>query len=290
MRHFRKLFVIAVLNVALASTAAAQATRTWVSGVGDDVNPCSRTAPCKTFAGAIAKTAVGGEIDALDPGGFGAVTITKSITIDGSAGLASVLVAGTNGIVVNGTGIVVVLRRLSITAVGTPGLTGINFMGGGALHVEDCVISGFSTSAISAVPADTGAKLYVKGTTIRANAGTGIHVGQSVLATIEKSQVNGSSVGLDVADSAKVSVHDSVFAGNVTGVLAAGASQINIEHGLVANNNVGVQANATVRLSEVMVSNNTSTGVAGSVVSFGNNRIAAGNGADGSPASTVPQQ
>jgi hypothetical protein len=68
-----------------AAPAQAQATRTWVSGVGDDANPCSRTAPCKTFAGAISKTAPGGEIDALDPGGFGALTITKSITIDGAA-------------------------------------------------------------------------------------------------------------------------------------------------------------------------------------------------------------
>src|SRR5438132_2856778 len=80
--------------------AQAQATRTWVSGVGDDANPCSRTAPCKTFAGAISKTAVAGEINCLDPGGFGAVTITKSIIISCEAGTAGVLVSSTNGIVV----------------------------------------------------------------------------------------------------------------------------------------------------------------------------------------------
>src|SRR6201986_952393 len=79
-----------------SAPAYAQATRTWVSGVGDDVNPCSRTAPCKTFAGAISKTAAGGEIDSLDPGGFGTVTITKSITIDGGAGqVGSLLGSGT---------------------------------------------------------------------------------------------------------------------------------------------------------------------------------------------------
>src|SRR3981189_1891998 len=89
--------IICLLTIA----AHAQATRTWVSGVGDDANPCSRTAPCKTFAGAISKTAPGGEIDALDPGGFGALTITKAITIDGGGGqVASVLVSGTNGIVI----------------------------------------------------------------------------------------------------------------------------------------------------------------------------------------------
>src|SRR6266581_7170142 len=91
----------AVTMLFVASPASAQATRTWVSGVGDDVNPCSRTAPCKTFAGAISKTAASGEIDALDPGGFGAVTITKSITIDGAGTLCSINCSLTNGIIVN---------------------------------------------------------------------------------------------------------------------------------------------------------------------------------------------
>src|SRR5947209_14665799 len=98
--NLRTLTVL-VLALAIPSLARAQATRTFVSGVGNDANPCSRTAPCKTFAGAISKTAAGGEIDALDPGGFGAVTITKAITIDGGGGqVASVLVSGTNGIIV----------------------------------------------------------------------------------------------------------------------------------------------------------------------------------------------
>src|SRR6266702_7508405 len=104
----------------LAAPAQAQATRTWVSGVGDDANPCSRTAPCKTFAGAISKTAAGGEIDVLDPGGFGAVTITKAITLDGGGGqVASIVVAGTNGInVAAGVNDIIVLRNLSINGVG----------------------------------------------------------------------------------------------------------------------------------------------------------------------------
>src|SRR5579875_1175658 len=98
------LLVFAAVGLGVCATtgqAQAQATRTWVSGVGDDVNPCSRTAPCKTFAGAISKTAAGGEIDVLDPGGFGTVTITKAITIDGGGTMASILASGTNGINVN---------------------------------------------------------------------------------------------------------------------------------------------------------------------------------------------
>src|SRR6266700_6253092 len=107
MNKFRftiKVLAIAIFTFAFASMAQAQATRTWVSGVGDDANPCSRTAPCKTFAGAISKTATGGEINCLDPGGFGGVTITKSITISCEAGTAGVLVSGTNGFVISAAG------------------------------------------------------------------------------------------------------------------------------------------------------------------------------------------
>src|SRR5438067_8469076 len=127
------------------SMAFAQATRTWVSGVGDDANPCSRTAPCKTFAGAISKTAIGGEIDALDDGGVGAVTITKSISIDGGGHLAGILGAGTNGVNVNdsATGtpgtIIVVLRNLSLNGAGT-GLIGVNFTSGAGLVLENVQI------------------------------------------------------------------------------------------------------------------------------------------------------
>src|SRR5438128_9605563 len=106
---------LALIALALPASASAQASRTWVSGVGDDANPCSRTAPCKTFAGAISRTAAKGEINCLDPGGFGGVTITKWITISCEAGTAGVLVSGTPGITVNaGPSDQVTLRGLDI--------------------------------------------------------------------------------------------------------------------------------------------------------------------------------
>src|SRR5499427_939023 len=112
---FKSAILAVILYLSSIAVASAQASRTWVSGVGDDANPCSRTAPCKTFAGAISKTAPGGEIDCLDPGGFGAVTIQKSITIDCGATLGSILAALTNGINVSaGTADVVRIRNLSI--------------------------------------------------------------------------------------------------------------------------------------------------------------------------------
>src|SRR5262249_51882036 len=136
------LFILVVV----ATPAHAQATRTWVSGVGDDANPCSRTAPCKTFAGAISKTAPSGEINCLDPGGFGAVTITKAITISCEAGTAGVLVSGTNGIIVSaGANDAVVLKGLDIEGVGT-GLAGIKFNSGASLVVQDTIIRNFGTA------------------------------------------------------------------------------------------------------------------------------------------------
>src|SRR5882762_8242247 len=149
MRRIALLAIAAGFVVPLMASAPAnaQATRTWVSGVGDDANPCSRTAPCKTFAGAISKTAAGGEIDCLDPGGFGAVTITKNLTIDGThgSGFGSILASATSGVNVNDGGtatpntIVVILRHLSINGAGTTlGTNGINFVSGRRLEVDGC--------------------------------------------------------------------------------------------------------------------------------------------------------
>jgi hypothetical protein len=118
----RFLPVLGLLALALPSAAFGQATRTWVSGVGDDANPCSRTAPCKTFAGAVSKTANGGEINCLDPGGFGGVTITKSLTIKCHYTEGGVLVAGTNAIVINAAATdKVTLKGLDINGAGGAG-------------------------------------------------------------------------------------------------------------------------------------------------------------------------
>src|SRR5665213_1111585 len=130
MRKFT-LLLAAMAICGLASLyvtpAFAQATHTWVSGVGDDANPCSRTAPCKTFAGAISKTAISGAISVLDPGGFGAVTITKAISIiNDYSGEGEILASGTYGITVNaGATDTVILRGLVIDGAGQTGLTGI---------------------------------------------------------------------------------------------------------------------------------------------------------------------
>src|SRR5437016_3830846 len=155
------------LTVAMTAPAQAQATRTWVSGVGDDVNPCSRTAPCKTFAGAIGKTVVGGEIDALDPGAFGPVIISKSITIDGTGVLAGILAAHGNGITIDSretTNLISVrLRGLSLNGLGTGG-SGIRVVSANRVVIEDCVIDGFAGGVDVAAGV-----VFLKNTAIRNN-------------------------------------------------------------------------------------------------------------------------
>src|SRR6185312_15059505 len=132
-----------------SGSAHAQATRTWVSGVGDDANPCSRTAPCKTFAGAISKTAAGGEIDCLDPGGFGVVTITKAITIDCGTFPGGILSAGSpSGVTVNaGVNDRIILRNLVIDGFGT-GTSGVRFLAGKELELDRVVIQQLTTNGI----------------------------------------------------------------------------------------------------------------------------------------------
>ncbi|PYP84306.1 MAG: hypothetical protein DMG65_22900 [Candidatus Angelobacter sp. Gp1-AA117] len=195
----------------------AQASRTWVSGVGDDANPCSRTAPCKTFAGAISKTAAGGEIDALDPAGYGAVTITKAITIDGGGGqVASVLVSGTNGIVVQaGPSDVVILRNLRINGIGT-GINGIRFLSGKNLNVENCYIFGFTTNGIDvALNQATQASVHVLNSVIKNVGQVGIKctnaVAPSVNCNISNTAVILDQKGAECSTNCILAVTDSVF-------------------------------------------------------------------------------
>jgi hypothetical protein len=301
MRSFR--IVLTVMGVVLfaftlSSEAQAQATRTWVSGVGDDANPCSRTAPCKTFAGAISKTATGGEINCIDPGGFGAVTITKSITIDGGGTFASILAAGTNGVVINASASsVVTLRNLSINGVGT-GLNGIRFLAGATLNVENCVIFGFTTRGIDVSQATTGATTIVKDTNIARCTGAGIRVSTSAtpaVAVLDNVRIDKCGTGFDGSGGTRAVIRNSIITQNTTGVVAQVTdSEINIEHSVVSLNVTGIQAgtgaSTTVRISNVGVFNNI-TGLflnGGSIISFGNNSVF-GNSTNGVPSSTVAQ-
>lgn len=243
-----------------AAPASAQATRTWVSGVGDDVNPCSRTAPCKTFAGAISKTAAGGEINCLDPAGFGAVTLTKSITIDCTGTLGGVLASSTTGVILNGAGIVVTLRGLEINGgpPNLPGVNGIRFLQGARLNVEDTTIYNF----LAAAPNGNGiivnntsgnVRVHLRNTVIRNNgtavSGSGITLiptgSASVGLTMENTTITGNFRGINVATTGTT-------AGN-TVTVTGGSISHNFENAI----NVATNANAVnLMVQGVTIANN----------------------------------
>jgi hypothetical protein len=292
---------IAMFIFAFASFTQAQATRTWVSGVGDDANPCSRTAPCKTFAGAIAKTAVDGEIDALDPGGFGTVTITKAITIDGN-GWGSILAAGTNGINVSvgspsGSN-VVEIRNLSINGAST-GLVGIKInntnVAGVAVFVENCVIFNFRTSPGRGIEddANNGGTLVVQNTLVKNCLNQGIIVQSAgpgtVRATLDGVSSNFNGVGvLASGGSNNVTCRNCIANNNGTiGFGAESTGALDIIDSQASHNATGVDSNGAgtdVRCSRTAITRNTVNGLGfhgGTIRSYGNCEVSANNGSNG---------
>jgi len=311
IRFSVNLLAFAVFTLALSAVAQAQATRTWVSGVGDDVNPCSRTAPCKTYAGAISKTARDGEISTLDPGGFGAVTITKSITINGGGtgqGYGSILASGTNGIVINitdpaDTRKTVRLNWLDINGApsSSPGLTGVRILAAAVVHVENTFIDSFRSSSAGFghgihVNATAFTEVYVRNTTIRNNLNAGIRIENTtnqVLLGVFNSKISKNGIGVDLASRTGATIANTEFTSNGTGIKADETENVigtvvNVEGCVISFSSVGIAVGANqadARLSNNFITQNT-TGIqitgTGRVFSSGNNRVI-GNGTNGAP-------
>ncbi len=316
MRFSVRSFFLAtalVLFPGVVHLSFAQATRTWVSGVGDDANPCSRTAPCKTFAGAISKTAAGGIINALDPAGYGSVNITKAITIDGGNMLAGVLASQTNGVIVNaGANDVVRLVNLDIespSSAAQAGLNGIRFINGAHLVVERCRIFGFSQYGLDVEPSDAlthtvtvsesdfdsntlgaillkpGGTAVVRGTVSHsrlARNGYGVRVMDNATATVINTTVSeGLNHGLEASSTTSAAAVLNVIRSSVSNHLAASVAAVQSSG-----------AQATVRLTGVGIFNNTigfSSVAGGTIASFHNN-YSSGNTTAGAPTVTVPVQ
>ena len=302
IKTYVQLLAASAALFCLATTANAQATRTWVSGVGDDANPCSRTAPCKTFAGAISKTAACGEISVLDPGGFGVITITKSITLNGTGTLAGILSAGTNAVIVNaGANDTIILRDISLNGACT-GLNGIRFLAGRTLMVDHCWIYDMTTTGIDVAKATDG-NLKVLDTNIENmgvdGIGTNTTAGQ-ISGTIDRSRMMNCANGIHIKNNSRVVARNCVFSNNTTnGVFAdatAGTGQIRVWESQISMNGVnGVRAGGAgggtsrVEIALNQIDNNNSSGVfiftGGVVETFTNNSIR-GNNVDGCPSCT----
>jgi hypothetical protein len=273
-RTVRIAATLAVCTLVGSSAAYAQAPRTWVSGVGDDVNPCSRTAPCKTFAGAISKTAAGGEISVLDPGGYGAVTITKSITINGEGTLAGISFSGGSGIIVNALATdVVTLRNISILGTAA-NVSGIRLLSAALVNIDKVNITGATTNGIDVEPSGS-MRVVISDTTIRGGQ-NGIQVTGGGNVSVDRTSIRGASnAGID-ASGGSVNVNRSVFMANTFIAFFGQVGNHTLNDSLLSGNFIAVQATTG---ASVAVSNNSIVGNSfaygcggGAIPSTGNNR------------------
>jgi hypothetical protein len=293
--------IMTLLFLSMTTLAYGQATRTWVSGVGDDANPCSRTAPCKTFAGAISKTAAKGEISVLDPGGFGTVTITKSITINGEGTLAGILSAGTNGINVNDSAtatpdtIEVSLRYLSINGAGT-GLDGIRFTSGKKLSIDHCLIQNVTGDGVELSPSTlSGAHVSITNSRIEQTGAIGVNAIPTVgplhltMHNVDQYRSTANS-GVFLNGDIRANISESTFSSNPSGagIAIQSNADVTLDHVRAEGNSFGVLNSGgtpVTRLKDCTLTGNTTNGAnngGGTMTGFQSNIITLPTGVIGS--------
>jgi Right handed beta helix region len=206
--------LLALLTPAIALAATAQ--RTFVASSGSDVHPCTLSQPCRSFGAAIAKTSSDGEVIVIDSAGYGPVTITQSVSITAPAGIyAGVTVTSGVGIIVNGAGIEVALRGLSINGQG--GVTyAIDFLQGAFLSIEGCEITKLGVGVNLEAP---NSRVSIQNSHIRNNSMAGVFM-------------------LGVTGGLQVSIANSEIANNFYGVQARAGTlvQATVAHSTLTNN------------------------------------------------------
>lgn len=290
------LCVIGTLLSGFSPQANAQATRTWISGVGDDANPVSRTAPGKTFAGAISKTAAGGTINVLDSGGFGGVTITKSITLDGTGAMAGILVSGTNGVVINAPGATVVLRELVIEGLGLTsggsGIHGVRIMAAAKVQIERCTISAFQ----SGITIEGGTQVLIKDCMIRNCTIAGVNSAASVpsLLELQDTRIEGCQDGIVADGSVRVTgTRVSVVGSAGTGVVLGEGGTVTLIGSTIAQNGAGLHSEGSMFVGNSFITGNTGAGLSavkpGFIRSLKGNQLI-DNTPDGKFSKSIPQR
>ena len=295
--HRQRLLALALSVLVVATVIAAVSTRpalavgsqirTFVASTGSDANPCSRVAPCRTFGAALAQTAGGGEIVALDSGGYGAVTISQAVTIVAAPGIqASISPSSGAAITVDaGPGDVVVLRNLYLNAQGAT--YGVLYLAAAALHVENLVINGFTSYGIF-MNLTSASELYVADTIVRntGNGGISLSSGSGIAdVSIIRARIENNYLGINVASNVRASVKDTVASGNLYGFAATSGSspvELNLEGCVASGNTVyGIYAYSSSSTATIRVSNCSVTGngygilpdTNGSILSRGNNTV-----------------
>ena len=291
MKAIALLSAFALLGLAGATPAGA-IPRTFVSGTGSGTT-CTRAAPCATFQAAHDATDLAGEINCLNDGSFGGLSITKSITIDCAGTVAAV----DGNIFIATPGVTVRLRNLTLSS-GNVGGTAVTFNRGAALFIEKCTVTHLSSGIFFGVAMDTLSRLFVTDTTFLAenNGAIGVSAnGPTVHATVDGVRVekNGLDGVAAIAQAGVAAVHvrNSVITGAGGGIssetIASGITSVTVDRSTLRLGSTGVFAsggNAFVVLGRSTVMSN-GTGLAlngGHIISYQNNHLT-GNSTDGAP-------
>jgi Right handed beta helix region len=302
MTRFAIAAALALAVTLPAVSAQAQSPRTFVSAAGSDSNPCSFAAPCRHFQAAVNATSPGGEVDALDPAGYGPITISQAITIEGQGWSYIAPPTGGNGITINAVSGNVAIHGVSLNGVGITGMTfGIAFNSGSSLTVRDSVIQNFTKDGIHFQPAAS-SQLSVLNTLVSNNGSNGISIPPTGSGTttgvlnhvdIENNGVNGlfvDSVGLQ---SINVTFSDSVSANNgANGVLTQHPlAWVTIRRCTISNNVTGLAAagsGAIVIAQSIITGNgNAWDNGSGGIGSAGDNFIINNSSNNNSPTITA---
>jgi hypothetical protein len=294
------LAILAATLLSVLGTAPAHAVQvflTWVSGTGSDTGPtiCPQSAPCLTLNAALSATLTTGEINCAGPDNYSTgttVSITIAVTIDCHGTLGAVQVGGeVDGIVIDAPGAVVTLRNLSLDGLGGYGVNGINIQAAATVNIEDCVVANFGQRGILDARS-TGGFLFIKNTIVRNNAGAGIVVassGSNNQAILDNVRSVGNTYGVAVGAANNVVVSRSVMSHNSSaGVEANTGGTLSVDNSEITANDVGVEADGGIVLANSDIQFNT-TGISGTAVSYGNNRIA-GNSSAGTTPIVISQQ
>jgi hypothetical protein len=300
--------------VGYAAPASAQATRTWVSGVGDDVNPCSRTAPCKTFAGAISKTATGGEIDVLDPGGFGTINITKHMVIDGRPFMSSLLAANVNGVIVNGAGVIVTLRNLTINGAGNApnniNGNGVRILQASSVNIDNVVIENFSGTGaqgkgVDIATATANVKVNIQNSQFYNLNNFGVHgnpTAGNVILWMDNVQIaRGGTTAVQLRQNMTASLNRVSITGHNPGAAVAAeltSVTTHISNSFFANNGFGIFSGnggtPTTRVYGTVITGSATDAInatgGGSVLTYGNNAVRGNNGNEAFTAASLGTQ
>lgn len=274
--RFTSNFLTTTIFVFTLAVAVQAQQRVFVSGLGDDSNPCTRTSPCRNFQRGHDVVASGGEVVALDSAGYGQLTITKSVSITGDGVHAGITATSGNGVTIATAGVTVNLRSLTIDGLGSgdSGIYATNFTG---LHIESCILNGFVKEGIS-VRTSLTSKVFIKDSSARNNGNMGIFI-IGATSTVEATRAENNFLGFFI-NGARVTLRDCVSAGNLTdGFTSVADAVLNIESSVAANNGqTGIHnGGATVRVANSMITNNTGYGFSndtGTFESRGNNTVA----------------